>query len=489
MSNRHLFEAGQATTLLSAVALVAGLSFPANATPSPAGNLPSTTPSLTTLSPSTTSSLTPAFSPTNVRLMHRDMNSSDTLPWAGPGNNPSVTFSIPFGACSTAFQTSTKMTIALCTKYVGLQHGITPIAPTVVLMDPRTAQPLATWELHKNGLLGGVYGYLDEQDRVVMTEGNKLLKIAFRAVGRPSTNRHWEFYVAESTTIPGLPETVSIAGVIPDGAGNTWFSTSTALVGSITPTGKVRTLQLGKGERVANGLTPRPNGVSVLTTHKLWEISGPVPKVKWARAYDRGRARKAGQLSWGSGTTPTFFGPHHSRVAIVDSADFTPHLLVFDAETGRTICKMPAFRAPNQGTENSIMAHGNSLWIPSTYGFTYPKLAVEGPQFPEKATFLGGLTRIDLVNDRCVRRWENMHRISTLPMLTLKDFRIWSLTTDQDSSRVWVVSVDARTGKETSRIPVGWLPFDEPMQLTGMITPDGVMWQATATRMLRIAPQ
>ena len=135
------------------------------------------------------------------------------------------------------------------------------------------------------------------------------------------------------------------------------------------------------------------------------------------------------------------------------------------------------------------MAHGNSLWIPSTYGFTYPKLAVEGPQFPEKATFLGGLTRIDLVNDRCVRRWENMHRISTLPMLTLKDFRIWSLTTDQDSSRVWVVSVDARTGKETSRTPVGWLPFDEPMQLTGMITPDGVMWQATATRMLRIAPQ
>ncbi|WQD13744.1 MAG: hypothetical protein U1U88_002093 [Lawsonella clevelandensis] len=68
------------------------------------------------------------------------------------------------------------MTIALCTKYVGLQHGITPIAPTVVLMDPRTAQPLATWELHKNGLLGGVYGYLDEQDRVVMTEGNKLLE-------------------------------------------------------------------------------------------------------------------------------------------------------------------------------------------------------------------------------------------------------------------------------------------------------------------------
>ncbi|WQD13742.1 MAG: hypothetical protein U1U88_002091 [Lawsonella clevelandensis] len=58
-------------------------------------------------------------------------------------------------------------------------------------------------------------------------------------------------------------------------------------------------------------------------------------------------------------------------------------------------------------------------------------------------------------------------------MLTLKDFRIWSLTTDQDSSRVWVVSVDARTGKETSRTPVGWLPFDEPMQLTGMITPDG----------------
>lgn len=82
-----------------------------------------------------------APSPTGVRLMHRDMNSSDTMPWAGPGNNPSVTFSVPFGACSTAFQTSQKMTIALCTKYLGFRHGVTPIAPTVVLMDPQTAQP------------------------------------------------------------------------------------------------------------------------------------------------------------------------------------------------------------------------------------------------------------------------------------------------------------------------------------------------------------
>lgn len=89
-------------------------------------------------------------------------------------------------------------------------------------------------------------------------------------------------------------------------------------------------------EAVANGLVGRPSGVSVLTTHALYEVrfeDGEIGVV-WRTAYDRGSARKPDQLSWGSGTTPTFFGPDGARGAIVDNADQFPNLLVLSAETG-----------------------------------------------------------------------------------------------------------------------------------------------------------
>ena len=40
----------------------------------------------------------------------------------------------------------------------------------------------------------------------------------------------------------------------------------------------------------------------------------------------------------------------------------------------------------------------------------------------------------------------------------------------------------------TTQAAVAAAPLDEPLQLTGMIAPDGALWQGTATRMLKIAP-
>lgn len=421
--------------------------------------------------------------PLASRLMHRDLDSTDSLPWSGPGNNHTIASSIPGGACSTVLQGTDGIPIGLCTRYLGLTYGITPIAPSIVLFDPATAVPRAHLELRKYDLFGGVYAYLDEQDRVVIAEGHRIVRVAH------SLHKNgWKLYVDDVIDLPPMPKGSNIAGLVPDGSGNIWFITKDALLGCIQPNGTIKTIKLGKGEKIANGLTPRPRGVSVLTTHKLYEVTGPTPTIKWKITYDRGSGRKPGQLSWGSGTTPTFFGPNSSRVAIVDNKDGSPDLLVFDAETGKEVCRMQAFSAPFQGTENSIMAHGNSLWIPSTYGFEYPELAVDGPLLPEPAVFNGGLTRVDLVNDKCVRRWENHTRIATLPMLTLKDFRIWAFSTDLDSNNVSLISVDARTGKELTRTRVGVRPFDEPMQLTGLITPRGEVWQATATRMIRVYP-
>ena len=49
-----------------------------------------------------------------------------------------------------------------------------------------------------------------------------------------------------------------------------------------------------------------------------------------------------------------------------------------------------------------------------------------------------------------------------------------------------MLGIDADTGAETHRVPIGVQPFDAPLQLTGMVTPQGELWQATATRLLRI---
>jgi len=385
--------------------------------------------------------------------------------------------------------------VALCTRYLGTTFGPEVAAPSVVLFDPVTAQPVASLELRKDGLLGGVYGFLDDRNRVVVAEGQSVVKVEHVVDnGRPVLR------IAER--IPLGPEStdVSVAGLTPDGAGRVWFATEDSRIGYLTASGQPYVLDLGVstpgGEKIANGLTPRPDGVSVLTTHALYEVGVAAdgsPEIRWSRSYDRGSARKPGQLSQGSGTTPTFFGPDSSRVAIVDNADERPNLLVYDAATGETVCSVPAFGTSGQGTENSLPARGSSLWIPSTYGYSYPSAAVDGESRPASATFTGGLTRVDLETDpegreHCVRKWETGSRLETLPELTVEDGRIWALSRDGDGPVVSLLGVDVETGEEVTRTPVGVLPFDEPMQLTGMIAPDGTLWQGTATRMLKVAP-
>lgn len=430
--------------------------------------------------------------------MHRDINSSDSVPWAGPNMAGKINWSVPLGTCSTTFQASDGMVLALCTKYVGTEQkqknalgldlGLDTVVPSVVLFDPETAQPLATLELQKTSLLGGVYGYLDEHDNVVIAEGTDVLHIGHRVEGGK-----WQLSVDKRLPL-GLPSGTSLGGLAPDQAGRTWFVTKDSTIGLIDE-GRVVTRPLAQapgGETIANGLTGRPDGMSVLTSHSLNEVEYKNGKIelKWRRDYDRGSARKPGQLSWGSGTTPTVFGPGGKWEAIVDNADGSPNLIVVDADTGEDVCVMPAFTTSGPGTENSLIASGNSLFIPSTYGFTYPPRAVEGKADPEFAPFTGGLARIDVTptesGAHCERKWEKPRKIETLPVLTEQDRTIWSLSSDPARLRVDLVGVSADTGEEVSRRQVGSLPADLPMQLTGMVTPDGAYWQGTVTRMLRL---
>ncbi|MGW1738659.1 hypothetical protein ACWCPQ_07575 [Nocardia sp. NPDC001965] len=439
----------------------------------------------------------PDLGPAGTSLIHGDLASTDSTGLAGPGPaGRLVASSVPGGACSATFVASDGMPLALCTGFV----GITPpqvAVPTVQLFDPVSATPLASVQLTKGGLLGGVYGYLDGGDRVVVADGAGAIdKVAHRR----TPDGRWELFVDERIDIAGsIPAGDAITGVAPDYQGRIWFATTGGVIGTVDSTGRIASTRLPDGEKLTNGLSVRPAGTSVLTTRALYEMRATdsgTPEVVWRRAYEAGTVRKPGQLGPGSGTTPTYFGPGGDDwVAIVDDAP-RPQLIVYRADDGSQVCRTPAFEASGQGTENSPMAWGNSLVIPSTYGFGYPPQATSGPSDPPNAAFTGGMTRIDVSESGCRRVWETTDRMASLPRLSRADGLIYGLSYGplppgggiQQVGPVYYTAVDFGSGEPRARREVGAAPLDEPLQLTGTIGPDRSYWQATVGRMLRIAP-
>lgn len=470
----------------------------------------------------------PGLGPAGTSTVHGDVASTDTMPGRGPGANPAVVGALTGATCSTVFVGTDGMPVALCTSYVGL-HPPTPLAPTVKLFHPETAVVLAEVQLAKGALLGGVYGYLDERDRVVVAEGNRRLL----AVGhRRDPDGTWRMSVEVLADLSaGVPDGDAVTGLIPAFDGRIWFATSGGVVGTVLPgdDDTVRTLALPAGERITNGLTVRPGGASVITTRALYEVDlapDGTPQVRWRHAYEVGPARKPGLLAHGSGTTPTYFGPGDSLVAITDDAEH-PDLIVLRRTDGAEVCRMPAFAtslapasaAPDgvliegpAATENSIIAVGDALVLVNTYGYEYPPFAVDGPAAPASAPYTGGMTRIDVRTDgaggvegACSRAWTSLARTASLPKLTTGDGQIHALAygppgvhpaLDQGLAQkfgpVDVTSTDVETGMEVARTFVGVAPLDEPMELTGTVVSRGdgagVMWQPTLTRMLRIGP-
>ncbi|WP_020106718.1 hypothetical protein [Nocardia sp. 348MFTsu5.1] len=445
--------------------------------------------------------------PAGTSLIHGDPASTDSTPNAGPGTDGTlVASSLPGGVCAATFIGSDGLPVALCTGYVGVDPDIWSSSaslrlpgfavPTVKLFDPATAQPIASIQLTKGGLLGGVYGYLDNQDRVVMADGSgSILKIAHRK----NPDGQWQLFIDERLDVGDqIPADDAITGLAPDFDGRIWFATTGGVIGTVEAGGgRVGSTQLPAGEKLTNGLTIRPGGASILTSRALYEMRADeqgVPLIVWRATYEAGSVRRPGQLAPGSGTTPTYFGPNGDEwVAIVDDAP-RPKLLVYRSDNGSPVCSTDAFGTSGQGTENSPMASGNSIVIPSTYGFQYPPLATSGPSDPPSAPFAGGMTRIDVSENGCERVWESNDRIATLPKLSRADGLIYALTYGpqapgggvQQIGPVYYTAVDFQTGQRKAFAQVGVAPVDEPLQLTGTISSDGALWQATVGRMLKI---
>lgn len=357
--------------------------------------------------------------------------------------------------------------------------------------------PLASLQVAKGGLLGGVYAYLDNNNQLVMIDGsNHLLRITHAKDGPRGC---WKLTVTESTDLSSaIPSGDNSVGLVPDYAGNVWFATGNGVVPVVKAAGGVTSLQLPAGEQVANSISSAPSGrVAVATTFALYELNldnADKPQILWRATYDRGPGRKPGQLSWGTGSTPVYFGPttRADYLTIVDNASPQVHALIYQSGAGQLVCEQPVLTEGGPGSENAPIGIGNSMFISSTYGYPYPAVpACAPPAVPPTAPFVGGMTRVDIDNPGCHTVWENKVRSAALPHLSTADGLIYTITrigfdktTPLDIFAYAVV--DPNTGKLLLQQPKSATILSDPLQTPTMVLMDYKIMQGNLTGIGRI---
>ncbi|WP_320670607.1 hypothetical protein [Patulibacter defluvii] len=458
----------------------------------------------------------PFTAPTGAATMHGDSGSSDVTPFAGPGAGPGLSVrSVGLGAaCPAIVIGRDERPVALCTRQ-------SDRAPIVHLLDPQSGASLAALALPVGNLFGGVYTYLDQRDRLVLVTGQgRLLRIAH---GRdPGPAGGWTLrIVADVDLAPALRAACAgslcggVVGLTPDWRGRVWIATASGVAGTVDPaSGRAALLRLGRDETVANSISSGPHATAIATTHALYELDVAAdgrPRILWRAPYDRGPYRKPGQLSHGTGSTPTYFGPVHGSeyLAIVDNAAPRSRLLVYDALAGRRdraprpICRIPVLPAGASGSENSPIGSGRGVIVASTLGYPYPAYPDDaGPIGPDDhdGVFAGGMTRVDVDPDGrgCHEVWTNAVRSAAVPKLSLADGLVYTTvrsgplggdgaaTTPLD--RFAFAAIDAASGRLVGGPSfLGATLLNDTLQLAGNAAPrGGVYWQGSVSGVARI---
>lgn len=270
---------------------------------------------------------------------------------------------------------------------------------------------------------GGGYFYLDNQYRPVVVQNDGHL-VTYQPTLGNSLNPGTFTAVRNIDLSAYLPEGDKLYSSMPDKSGYIWWVSSNGIVGTIAPNDTVKTHDLndpdGDGVRVASdswfyqqianslavdegGGGKGLSGVYIVSTHKLYRFSTKAdgtPRIRWAARYLRGDSVKPGQVSQGSGSTPTVFNIDNRRyVAITDNA--TPmHVNIYRVEVklgqneSRLFAQVVPFDKDKSADENSLIAYptdtGVALFAENNWGYTSPS-AVGGANTTEP-----GFARIDV---------------------------------------------------------------------------------------------
>jgi outer membrane protein assembly factor BamB len=397
--------------------------------------------------------------------IHDDAYQTDVYDGPGPlGRDLRVTSTFYGQECASVTFDSKGRIVTVC-------PGVT--GATLRLIDPTSLAELASYSLPARppgtfsftNFSGGGYFYLDRHDRaVVATFTGHLLTIAedgdaFRLIRDDDLTAH--------------TGGTGIQSALPDWSGRIWFVTVGGRVGVVdSRTRAIRSRQL-PGEVIANSFAiDESGGVFVVSDHALYRFDagrGGAPAITWRQPYDRGSRVKPGQVSQGSGTTPTLIGsassPGGGSIAITDNADPRMHVVVYRrgrSGPGKPLCNQAVF-PPNQGSdENSLIAVPGGLIAENNYGYTGP--TPTGPSVRSPDT-VPGLVRVDVDYRRggCRVAWTNTTaRVPTLvSKVSLRTGLLYTYTHPAPSELPWAVAplptapeswfltaFDARTGRQ-----------------------------------------
>ena len=351
----------------------------------------------------------PFLAPNPFSYVHNDSWMSDTYDIAGPlGREPVVRTSTLadarsypdsylFGCAGSAFDSHGRLVLS-CVEAAQTGPAIEDKATglSLVLVDPVSLAVLAHMHLPppKPGtkqLVSSSYLYHDNRDRSVVPivdyDGKAKIKV-IELVESAGTVSFQE--VAAYDLSAYVPAGDNLNGLLPDWQGRIWFVVKNAgIVGVLDPeTGSINTLALGGS--ITNTFAIDRDAVYVVTTQKMYRIGrGPdgAPQVVWEEGYRNIGSRKSGQLSAGTGTTPTVLG-NGKYVAITDNDDQL-HVVVYrtDAKLApheeRIVCEVPVFKQGAGADENSLIGSGRSLIAFNCYGNELRPDMVDGEDHAE----------------------------------------------------------------------------------------------------------
>jgi hypothetical protein len=198
--------------------------------------------------------------------------------------------------------------------------------------------------------------------------------------------------------------------------------------------------------------------------------------------------QKPGQVSAGSGTTPTVMGDRW--VAITDNAD-PMNVVVYrrgsQVRGNRVVCTVPVFDKGGSATDNSLIAAGRAIVVTNNYGYAGPVGTSTG------STVTPGITRIDVDRDGkgCHVVWENTEERSpsAVPKLSLANGLVYTVGQDEEGSGdAWyLVALDFRTGELVYKYRYGTGLGHNNNYAPVSLGPDGSAYVGVLGGLVRIA--
>lgn len=431
----------------------------------------------------------PGLAPNGRSSMHNDAWASDAYAGPGPtGDSPEVdTAWYGVEECATLAFDAHERLVALCGDLGG---------PTLHVIDPDSMRTLVTKDLPERtgdsgakpwqDLCGGSYFYLDAEDRAVLATTDRRILVVATDDGEGDPDLTTE----ESYDLSGaVPEDDCLIALMPDWDGRIWWVTSDGLVGTVTDRGEepvVTTLDLG--EEVANSLaTGEDGGVYVVTVEALYKLvaddRSDTPVVRWRTPYDRGSEQKPGQLSRGSGTTPTLLPG--GLVAITDNADPRMNVVFLRTGDGAEVCRAPVFAEGASATDNSLVSVGDGgVVVENNHGYAGPWSTMLG------RTTDAGFARVDVADGECEVAWTSDETGPTsVAKVSLETGLVYAYTKRSSwwgVSAWYLTALDARTGRTAFAVRTGLGTLLNNHYAAVTLAPDGTVFIATLAGLVRV---